>query len=214
MRAVNLLPRDEARPRLEGRRTPLLIAAGAFAGVTLASFVVGHSAASAAADSRGDLDTLQALVDRLPTGQSQSASLATIAQERNDRVAALSAAIAGRLEFDRLLRQVALVLPENAWLTGFQATAPESASAAGATGASPPSPTSTGVSDDVTIVGATYSQEDVARVLERLALVPGLADVRLASTAAVDPSAGGSEKNGRKVVTFTVDASLGTRGSS
>jgi Tfp pilus assembly protein PilN len=214
MRAVNLLPRDETRPRLEGRRTPLLVAAGVFVGVTLASFVVGHSAASAATDSRGELDTLQALVDRLPQGQSRSASLATVAQERNDRVAALSAAIAGRLELDRLLRQVALVLPENAWLTGFQATVPESASPGGAAGTSAPAPTSSGVSDDVTIVGATYSQEDVARVLERLALVPGLADVRLASTASVDPSAGGSEKSGRKVVTFTVDASLRTGGSS
>ena len=216
MRAVNLLPRDEARPRFQGRRTSLLIAAGAFVGVTLASFVVGHSASSAAAHSRDELATLQSLVDRLPKGQVQTAGTQDIAQERNDRVAALSAAIADRLEFDRLLRQVALVLPQNAWLTAFQAEAP--AAAADAT----PAPAATAASaepENVTITGATYSQGDVARVLERLALVPMLAAVRLTSTASVDPSAAaGAEEptrsNGRSVVTFTVAASLRTKGSS
>src|SRR5919197_5010572 len=171
MRAVNLLPRDEARPRVDARRTPLIVAAGALVGVTLASFVVGHSASSAASDSRAELATLHALSDRLPKG-SQTANLGAIAQERNDRVAALSAAIAGRLEFDQLLRQVALVLPENAWLTGFQAAAPVATSTTGA--APTPTPTASDSAADVTISGATFTQEDVARVLERLALVPAL----------------------------------------
>jgi Tfp pilus assembly protein PilN len=217
MRAVNLLPRDEARPRLDARRTPLIVAAGAFVGVTLASFVVGHSASSAASDSRAELATLQSLSGRLPKGQSQNANFGAIAQERNDRVSALSAAIAGRLEFDRLLRQVALVLPENAWLTGFQAAVPAATTSTG--GPPAPTPTASDSAEDVTITGATFSQEDVARVLERLALVPALSNVRLASTASVVPSAVGggastTKKSGRAVVTFVIAASLRTKGSS
>jgi Tfp pilus assembly protein PilN len=217
MRAINLLPRDETRTRLEGKRTPLLIAAGAFVGVTLGAFVVGHSASSTAADSRGELATLQALVDRLP--KAPNVNLGTIAQERADRAAALSAAISDRFAFDGLLRQIALVLPENTWLTGLQAAEP--ASTAGPTGSgsgAPASPAASTPTEDVTIAGSTYSQEDVARVLERLALVPGLADVRLASTASVEPLASGAAgtrtKSGRKVVTFVVEASLRTSGAS
>jgi hypothetical protein len=91
-----------------------------------------------------------------------------------------------------------------------KAAAPEAL--ASATG-SPPSPASTPV-QGVTIEGATYSQEAVARVLARLALVPALENVRLAATAVFDPATVETQpKVAKKVVTFTITASLRT-GSS
>ena len=47
----------------------------------------------------------------------------TIAQERTDRVTALAAALTTRVPVDRLLRELAYVLPEDAWLTGLTASA-------------------------------------------------------------------------------------------
>jgi hypothetical protein len=77
----------------------------------------------------------------------------------------------------------------------------------------------------VTVQGATFSQEAVARVLSRLALVPALEDVRLATSAVVDPqveqlpAAGAGDKpapakKGKRVVTFTITASLRSRATS
>lgn len=220
MRAVNLLPRDERRARLEGKRAPLLVAVGGVLVVTVGAVLVGHSASSSTSDKRAQLDSVEAAIARLPKPQGTTVSTSAIAQERNDRIAALSAAIAGRLAFDRLLRQISLVLPEDAWLTGLKASVPTTA-AAPATGTSgAPAPASS-AQEGVTIEGATYSQESVARVLSRLALLPGLQDVRLTASALIDPSQslgadtkGAKAKKGKKVVTFTIAASLRTGASS
>jgi Tfp pilus assembly protein PilN len=204
MRAVNLLPRDERRSRLELKHLPLLVGVGGIVVVTLAALVLGHSAASTASEKEARLQTVRALIARLPKTQAPTVATSTIAQERNDRTAALSAAMSDRVGFDRVLRQVALVLPEDAWLTGLRAAAPEAL--APQTGSSPaPTPSA---QEGVTIEGATYSQEAVARVLSRLALVPALEDVRLAASADVEQSAGTKTRPAKKVVTFTITASL------
>jgi Tfp pilus assembly protein PilN len=221
MRAVNLLPRDEHRARLEGKRTPVLVAAGGIGVVTVAAVLLGLSASGSAGDKRAELKSVNAAIARLPKAQEPTVSNGTIAQERTDRIAALSAALSTRIPFDRLFRQIAAVLPEDAWLTGLKATAPTSLSPAAGTSGSAPALTST-AQDDVTIAGATYSQDSVVRVLSRLAIVPALQDVRLTSSALVEPqssasqtsgSPGPAKKSGRKVVTFTINASLRTGAS-
>jgi Tfp pilus assembly protein PilN len=221
MRAVNLLPRDEHRARLEGKRAPVLVAAGGIGVVTVAAALLGLSASGSAGDKRAELKSVNAAIARLPKAQEPTVSNGTIAQERTDRIAALSAALSTRIPFDRLFRQIAAVLPEDAWLTGLKATAPTSLSPAAGTSGSAPALTST-AQDDVTIAGATYSQDSVVRVLSRLAIVPALQDVRLTSSALVEPqssasqtsgSPGPAKKSGRKVVTFTINASLRTGAS-
>jgi Tfp pilus assembly protein PilN len=221
MRAVNLLPRDEHHARLEGKRTPVLVAAGGIGVVTVAAVLLGLSASGSAGDKRAELKSVNAAIARLPKAQEPTVSNGTIAQERTDRIAALSAALSTRIPFDRLFRQIAAVLPEDAWLTGLKATAPTSLSPAAGTSGSAPALTST-AQDDVTIAGATYSQDSVVRVLSRLAIVPALQDVRLTSSALVEPqssasqtsgSPGPAKKSGRKVVTFTINASLRTGAS-
>jgi Tfp pilus assembly protein PilN len=221
MRAVNLLPRDEHRARLEGKRAPVLVAAGGIGVVTVAAALLGLSASGSAGDKRAELKSVNAAIARLPKAQEPTVSNGTIAQERTDRIAALSAALSTRIPFDRLFRQIAAVLPEDAWLTGLKATAPTGLSPAAGTSGSAPALTST-AQDDVTIAGATYSQDSVVRVLSRLAIVPALQDVRLTSSALVEPqssasqtsgSPGPAKKSGRKVVTFTINASLRTGAS-
>jgi hypothetical protein len=77
----------------------------------------------------------------------------------------------------------------------------------------------------VTIEGATYSHDSVATVLARLAVVPSLANVRLTSTALVEPQVGESSdssepaaptasKRGKPFVTFVVSASVRTGDAS
>lgn len=223
MRAVNLLPRDSERVRSVGARTPLLIAAGGLAAVTAVAVVLSFSASGTASERRAELASIEDAITLVPTTGTPAVSQAVLVQERTDRVSALAAALSTRIPFDRLLRELSLVLPEDAWLTGITASAPASATPAGAApGGTPPAAATT--TQGVTIQGATYSHESVARVLARLSVIPSLENVRLTASARVEPQAdetSGAEKPTTKkkkkqksVVTFSVVATLRTGSSS
>jgi hypothetical protein len=74
----------------------------------------------------------------------------------------------------------------------------------------------------VTIQGATYSHQSVARVLARLAALPTLSDVRLTASARIEPAAPAADAEGKTkkvkkqkpVVTFTITASVRSGGSA
>lgn len=217
MRAVNLLPRDEQRVRLEGLRTPLLAVAGGVALVTAASVFLSFSASGSADEQRSQLAAVEAEIERLPKAPTSAVSQGTLLRERTDRVSALSAALGSRVAFDRLLREISFVFPEDAWLTQFEATAP--ASSLPVTDGPAPPPQATTDAAGVTIQGATFTHDVVAVVLARLAVVPSLENVRLTATALVEPqeeASGGPDqptapaKRGRPYVTFVVSASLRT----
>ena len=129
MRAVNLLPRDLERQRADGGRAPILVAAGGVAAVTAAAVVLFMSASGSVSDQRSQLESVEAAIAQLPVPGQPAVAPSAIAQERTDRVAALAAAISTRVPVDRLLRELAFVLPEDAWLTGLTASAPAAGSA-------------------------------------------------------------------------------------
>ena len=220
MRAVNLLPRDVERTCVEGARTPLLVVAGGVALVTAAAVVLSFTASGVADERRAELAATEAAIALVPTASRPAVTQSALVQERTDRVAALSAALSTRISFDRLLRELSLVLPEDAWLTGITAAAPASFAPVGAVqGAAPPPPPSG--TDGVTIQGATYSHDSVARVLSRLFVVPSLENVRLTASARVEPPQDENNEQKKKkkkkkkdrpktVVTFTVTAALQT----
>jgi Tfp pilus assembly protein PilN len=208
MRAVNLLPRDAERQRSEGGRAPLYVAAGGIAAVTAVMVVLFMSASGSIDDQQARLDSVEAAISRIDDAGQPTVAPSAVAQERTDRVAALSAALSTRVPLDRLLRELAFVLPEDAWLTGISAAAQSGTAVAAVPGA-------TATSQGVTIQGATYSLSSVARVLSRLAAIPSLTGVRLIASARVDPAeqaAGATTKTkgGKRVVTFSIGANLST----
>jgi len=214
MRAVNLLPGDLERQRADSvGRTPLFVAGGGVAVVTAAAVALFVSASGSVSDKRGELESVEAAVASVPNTGQPTVVPAAVTQERADRVAALSAALTTRVPLDRLLRDLGYVLPDDAWLTGLTASAPESDAGTAAPGTSAPA---SGV-QGVTIEGATYSNNSVARVLSRLSALPSLDQVRLTATARVVPAASGApdaKKTKRKtkkqktVVTFAIAANL------
>ena len=211
MRAVNLLPRDLESNRDFGGRTPLLVAAGGIAAVTAAAVVMFMSASGSVSDQKSQLESLEAAIASVPSPNQPAVAPAGITQERADRVAALSAALTFRVPVDRLLRELAYVLPEDAWLTGLTAAGLPSSAVATA-------PAAATTVQGVTIQGATYSHASVARVLARFGAIPALDHVRLTASARIVPAAPQpgqkvSETKGKKqrtVVTFTIAADLGS----
>jgi len=197
MHAFNLLPKEEVRVERESKQSAIPHVIVALAGVlvfaALAAFYLSSSAGVTKKtgeldDLRGDLASLQ-----VPEKQPESPGAgANIDSERAARTAALSTALADRLAWDRVLRELALVLPADVTLATLDATAPSPGSAGAAT--------SSAVST-FRVTGTSVSQASVARLLSRLQVIPELQAVQLEfATASDDPSKPG--------VNFAITASV------
>ena len=221
MRAVNLLPRDEAQRRAPKLNAPLL-ACGLLPLVVVAGIAgVSSMESGKVADKRSELAAVESVLARTPAPVPIDPANTALASEKNERIAAVSDALGRRVAFARVLRELSLVLPEDVWLTTLSANSPDADASAAATAAAPaatapsgeaapagtsPAPGSAppaGPSADSPFVveGFTYSQEGVARLLSRLAVVPHLANVQLASS--VSRPAGK-----RSVVQFLITADI------
>lgn len=199
MRAVNLLPRDEPKKSFEAGRGLVVGVAGGAALVTAVLVSMSMSAGGAVDEKQAELDSLRAQIAALPTVEAEDRSgEEALAAEKGARVGALSAALTSRVAWDRVLRQVSLVLPEDVWLTNLSAVAPAGSSAPAAGTAAPAS--------GFTLAGSTYSHSGVARFLSRLSLVPDLANVRLQSSQS-------ALVNERSLVQFTLLADVRPPGS-
>lgn len=194
MRAVNLLPRDAPVKSFAANRG---VAFGAVGGAALATVVLATmtmGASGALSDKQAELDLLRVQIAAVPKPvvDESAGTDAALAAEKGARVGALSAALGGRIAWDRILRQVSLVLPEDVWLTNLSAAAPTT----GATTATP----------GFNLAGSTYSHSGVARFLSRLSVVPELANVRLVSSQI-------AVAGGRELVQFAIVADVRAPGS-
>jgi Tfp pilus assembly protein PilN len=173
MRAVNLLPEDLQQSRMSG--PPLAPAIGVAASV-LAVGIVGvaaHHQSGAVADRQAHLDALQLQLAHVSaaTGQSTDTAAVSLLSTHDQRVAAVNSVLAGRVAYDRVLRQLSLVLPEDVWLDTLTL----------ATGAPADPAAATAPTGGSTITGYTYTATGLARLLQRLDVVPTLKDVSLTS---------------------------------
>lgn len=187
MRAVNLLPRDDVRAR--SRQTSPVLVGGVVAALVATGLLAALflTVSAGVADKQERLDAKQAELDATPVPPPADGSAASLQQEKGQRVVALSTALGKRLAWDRVLRELSLVLPEDVWLTTLSAKAPvEAAGVAPAAG--------------FTITGNTYSHDGVARLLSRLAVVPHLSGVQL------QHSSLSTSEAGRRVVEFSIQA--------
>ena len=168
MRAVNLLPRDEVKRSFEAKRGVVFGAVGGAALATVILVSMSISAGGAAGDKRAELDGIRAQIAAVPAPVTESTDASNneeLAAAKGARIGALSSALTARIPWDRVLRQISLILPEDVWLTNLSASAPTA-----------------GVASGFTLTGSTYSQNGVARFLSRLSVVPDLANVRLQSS--------------------------------
>ena len=147
---------------------------------------------------RDALSTARAVLAATPShhvSAQTNAFRSSILNQREQRSLALAAAIGKRVAWDRILRRVALVMPDDVWLQSLTGSVPlDSALPVTATttpSALPATPTA------LTIQGYTYSQDGVARLLERLEVIPDLKNVQLQTSQ--------SQKIGNQtVISFTI----------
>jgi Tfp pilus assembly protein PilN len=184
MRAVNLLPRQQVQQKRE-RRNMIPLAAGIGGAVVVLVLAAGFLLANRSVNRQRDaLSTARAVLAATPThhvSAETDAFRSAILNQREMRSLALAAAIGKRVSWDRILRRMALVMPDDVWLKSVVGTVPLDATATTATvtpSAFPAVPTA------LTLQGMTYSQAGVARFLERLEVLPDLKNVQLQSSTA------------------------------
>jgi Tfp pilus assembly protein PilN len=178
VRAINLLPKDDAR-RGRPQRPQWLVLVPVVLAVLLTAVMSAMflSASGKAKDKQATLASLQDELSAIPTPDAAKVKTqSALAADKQARVTALSAALSRRVAWDRVFRELSLVLPDDVWLATISAKAPVPSSAAtpppAAVGAAP-------AATQFTLDGFTYSHAAVARLLSRLAIVPDLVNVQL-----------------------------------
>jgi Tfp pilus assembly protein PilN len=189
MRAVNLLPADAYAPKQRLPYAPVVLAATApllAIALVYLGYAVEHSKVS---DRRIQLDTVRSQIAALSPTQALVAEAGQVANARALRLTEVSDALGKQVPWDVAFEQIARVLPTNAWVTSVIAQSPVTISGAATT------------TTTFTLQGYTYKQADVAQVLARVALVPALSNVTLASSSA-------TLLGTKKVVQFTITGTV------
>jgi Tfp pilus assembly protein PilN len=200
MRAVNLLPREHVEQKSEARN-PVALVATIGGAVVLLALVAGFLLANRSVDRQKQaLASARAELAATPAKKlsvQTQAFRSTVLTQREQRSLALASALGARVSWDRILRRMALVMPDDVWLTSLVGTTPlQSATTTATTTATAPSvlpPTATAL----TLQGYTYSQASVARLLERLQVLPDLKNVQLKDSST-------SQVGNQNVVSWTI----------
>jgi Tfp pilus assembly protein PilN len=192
MRAVNLLPRDDKRQR---RQPGAVLLTAVLGGVLVTAVLAGLflMTSSTVSERQSDVDALRAELAAIPPAPKAPVDSSGLETEKSQRVVVLGKALASRVAWDRILRELSLVLPEDIWLESLAANAPDPNFV--------PAPGAEAPKGGVTITGYSYSHDGVARLLSRLSVLPQLDRPALGSSA-VDKS------KGRTIVKFTITSAL------
>jgi hypothetical protein len=197
MRSVNLLPRDEGRSR---RQPGAVVLTAVLGSVLLTAVLCGWfmMASSGVSDKQAALDGAKAELLAIPPPEPPDTSQSTLVAEKDARLTVLGTALGNRIAWDRVLREVSLVLPDDVWLETMSTNGPDPGAAAA------PPPPGQSVAQPVggfAITGYTYSHDGVARLLARLSVIPHLEDVKLGSSIV-------ENQGTRPIVKFSINADL------
>ena len=204
MNAVNLLPAKH-RPRtptggMQGSSYAVIGVLGVVCVMVLLFVLTSNGISSdKQAISRTQAETAQAKKQA-----EQLAPYGNFIQVKEQRVASVKQLATGRIDWERLARGLAVVLPENVWLLSANASATGSKGGAAGSGngggqSAPPPPAPSGgasggasappvdpsgpevVNPELTLIGCASTHPNVAVTLLRLKHLPNVEDVELAS---------------------------------
>ncbi|MGH3063624.1 MAG: PilN domain-containing protein, partial [Gaiellaceae bacterium] len=155
-------------------------------------------ASSGVSDKQAALDGAKAELLAIPPPEPLDTSQSTLVAEKDARLTVLGTALGNRIAWDRVLREVSLVLPEDVWLETMSTNGPDPAAV---TTPPPPGQTPAVPIGAFSITGFTYSHDGVARLLARLSVIPHLENVKLGSSVV-------ENEGKRPIVKFAISAGL------
>jgi Tfp pilus assembly protein PilN len=201
MRPVNLLP-EEHQPRKGGRR----LTGGSYVvlGVlgALLVMVLGYVLLSNQVNSRkSEIAHAKQETDEAKARTAQLAPYAAFSRIKETRLQAVKEQAAGRFDWERLMRELALLLPSDIWVTNMSASTDPEDSTSGGTPPTAGSSTASS-SPSVQLAGCARNQPDVAVLMVRLRKLDRATDVELTESAeqgaggGAAPSAGAASSGG------------------
>jgi len=218
MRAVNLLPKELQTRKSIREEDPAVVVGSALGVVVMIAlglgFYVEHNAAST---QQARLNSTRLELAQLSTKQHHQKPKPTkpavpitpivpppsVTGQEATWLSAVETNLSQRIAWDRVLREVSLVMPDDVTLTSMSMSAPTTAAVIPGVVSTPPP---TGSSQGFSIAGDAFSYDSVARLLSRLSLVPDLTDVTLSSTSAGSSAAAGASSGAG--VQFNISANV------
>jgi Tfp pilus assembly protein PilN len=202
MKAVNLLP-EKHRPRQAtgGQGKGGYVVLGVL-GAVLVGVLVYVLTLNSLNDSKSKITEATAEAARLNEQANSLGPYGDFAKIKSDRVQSVKELAQGRFDYERLVRELAHVLPPDVWLVNASASSVADASTTTSTSTPPPAGTpapSTGPT--LKLQGCARDQSQVAVTLVRLRELQGATDVSLdhstrgednAATAPAAPAGGSS----------------------
>jgi Tfp pilus assembly protein PilN len=191
MRAVNLIPHDQrgtvsAAGRSGGGAYAVLAVLG---GLALLALLYGIAAHKISGD-QSKAAALSARASRAEAVATQLAPYTSFISVRESRMQAVSQLVGTRFDWAHSLHELGRVLPRDASISAIDGTVGSATATATASAASKPgsgsssvaSATPPGTVPTLTLNGCATSQGEVALVLQRLRLMDGVSEVKLASS--------------------------------
>lgn len=188
MRPVNLIPPEQRRGSQSQLRTgplPYLLLGGLVALlVGVALLVVAGNTVSERKDEIASLKREDAVATRRAQRLSPYVQLAALRQQRTETISSLADS---RFDWERVMRELAKILPADVWLTSLNASAsPQSSSGEGS--ASSGSGSGSGMRGSIAgpaleISGCADGQDGVARFVTALKEIEGVTRVGMSSSA-------------------------------
>ena len=209
MQAVNLLPAGATRSRRWGAvadgQSPkrVVVTAAAAAGVVVVALAGAFVHTSGVVSDRQS--TLDGLSQEVAAAEATAASAQAARTSAQARRVAVTTVTSQRVTWEQVLRDLGRVLPRNVLLENLQAQSPTPTVATTAT-ATTTMPTTGSAPTAFVVTGRTSSQKSVARVIDRLSVLPWLSDVSLQQSTRSDTGTGGLP------VQFTIGANLSSTG--
>src|SRR4051794_2653237 len=195
MRPINLLPARYQPARASGDRTGIGYAAIGALAVLLLMIVLYVVTNNGIKDAKDKTATAQAEQQVAQARVGQLQAYGDFAQLKQAREAAVKNVAAVRFDYERLMREVALVLPHDTYLTQFTAGAGSAAAGTAAPTDTSTSGSTTATGPTLSVSGCAPSHQGVATVVVRLRKLHNVTDVELqnstkAQTSASTPASG------------------------
>lgn len=191
MRPVNLIPPEERRGDKAPLRTgPLAYAVVAVLAAVLLAVTLVVLTGNQISDRKAEKSQLQA---ELTQAQAQAkrlnafAEFATLQQARQETVTSLATS---RFDWERVLREMAIVIPSDVWLTDLTASASADAAASASTSTTSSTGTEGILGPSLQISGCAEGHDGVARFLASLRDIDGVTRVSVMSSDQASATAG------------------------
>lgn len=189
MRPVNLIPKEERagsrRPMRSGPVAYVIVGALVAALIGVTALVTTDNTIS---DRQAEIVELEGKVAAANERAQSLSSYTQFHQVREQRVATITSLADSRFDWERVMRELALVLPSDVWLTNLTATASPNVT--------PPNAAQVGLRSSVAgpalaLTGCASSQDAVAGFVQALKDIDGVTRVGVQGSALGGASAGG-----------------------